>query len=85
VDDGCFEYVAVKTVSRPMMLRLLPEFMRGKHLRFPQINLQTFRELEIESKQPLYIHMDGEIFSGFSSNLQYLKVEHHPKALTIVA
>lgn len=85
VDDGCFEYVAVKTVSRPMMLRLLPEFMRGKHLRFPQVSLQTFRELEIESKQPLYIHMDGEIFSGFSSNLQYLKVEHHPKALTIVA
>jgi len=85
MDDGRFEYVAVKSVSRPMMLRLIPEFMRGAHLRFPKISLHPFRQLEIKSDQSMYIHMDGEIFSGFSSDLRYLKVEHYPKAIQIVA
>ena len=85
MDDGRFEYVAVKSVSRPMMLRLIPEFMRGAHLRFPQISLHPFRQLEIKSEQSMYIHMDGEIFSGFSSNLRYLKVEQFPKAIQVVA
>ena len=85
MDDGRFEYVAVKSVSRLMMLRLIPEFMRGAHLRFPKISLHPFRQLEIKSDQSMYIHMDGEIFSGFSSDLRYLKVEHYPKAIQIVA
>lgn len=85
MDDGRFEYVAVKSVSRLMMLRLIPEFMRGAHLRFPKISLHPFRQLEIKSDQSMYIHMDGEIFSGFSSDLRYLKVKHYPKAIQIVA
>lgn len=85
IDDGVFEYVSVTGVSRPMMLRLIPEFMRGKHLRFSQVELDSFRTLEIESSQTLYIHMDGEIFSGFSSDLRYLRVEQHPKAIRVVA
>lgn len=84
VDDGRFEYVAVENVSRPMMLRLIPEIMSGNHLRFPQISLGSFQTLEIKSDQPMYIHMDGEIFSGFSTNLRYLKVQQFPKAIQVI-
>lgn len=85
VDDGLFEYIAIKKVSRPMMLRLLPELMRGTHLRFPQIFSGSFRNLMIEADQGLYVHMDGEIFSGFSSNVRSLSVEHISRAIRVVA
>jgi len=85
VDDGTFEYIAIKKVSRPMMLRLLPELMRGTHLRFPQTFSGDFRSLEIKTDQGIYVHMDGEIFSGFSSNIRTLTVKHVPKAIRVVA
>lgn len=85
MDDGLFEFIAVEKVSRPMMLRLIPEFMRGEHLRFSQIRMGTFQDIEIEAQDTMYIHMDGEIFSGFSSNLRYLRAKQIPKAMTVMA
>jgi len=37
IDDGIFHYAAIRKVSRPMMLRLVPEVMNGTHGRFEQI------------------------------------------------
>ncbi len=34
VDDNLFHYAAIRKVSRPMMLRLVPEVMNGTHGRF---------------------------------------------------
>jgi len=84
-DDGIFHYIAVRRVSRPMMLRLLPEFMKGTHERFKQIRTGTFKNLELQSNRPLLIHTDGEIFSGFGVDVHSLKVEILPGAIEIMA
>jgi len=84
-NDGIFNLLAVRAVSRAMMFRLLPEFMRGTHLRFPQIRAETFQTLSLHSDRPLYIHCDGEVFAGFTSNLHTLKMELIPEALQVMA
>ncbi len=84
-DDGLGHYVGVRRVSRPMMLRLLPEFMKGSHLRFPQVQIGTFRSLNLQSDRPLLIHTDGEIFAGFGVDVRQLAVEILPGAIEIVA
>jgi diacylglycerol kinase family enzyme len=84
-DDSLFHYVAVERVTRPMMLRLLPEFMRGTHERFKQVRLGTFQRLELQSDRPLLIHTDGEIFAGFGVDVHSLKAEILPGALEIMA
>jgi len=84
-NDGIFHYIAVRRVSRPMMLRLLPEFMKGSHERFKQIRIGTFQRLELQSDRPLLIHTDGEIFSGFGVDVHSLKVEILPGAIEIMA
>jgi YegS/Rv2252/BmrU family lipid kinase len=84
-DDGILHYVAVRRVSRPMMLRLLPEFMKGTHERFKQVRMGTFQRLELQSDRPLLIHTDGEIFSGFGVDVHSLKAEILPGALEIMA
>ncbi len=83
-DDGKMEYVAVTNVSRATMFRLVPEFMKGTHMRFKQVRMGTFQRLSLSSDLPLYIHADGEIFTNFGSNLKKVNFEILPQALRVV-
>ena len=83
--EGILHYVAVQSVSRPMMLRLLPEFMKGTHQRFPQVRMGTLQRLELQSDRPLKIHTDGEVFAGFGVDVRQLTVEILPQAVEIMA
>ncbi len=83
--DGVMEYVIVRKVSRPMMFRLVPEFMNGTHRRFTkQIRMGACKKFSMTSDRPLYIHADGEIFTSFGSNLHKVIFEILPDALKVV-
>ncbi len=82
--DGALEYLTVQKVSRAMMFRLLPEFLRGTHRRFKQIRMGSCTRLTLTSNRPLYIHADGEIFTSFGSNLRRVSFEVLPGALKVV-
>jgi diacylglycerol kinase (ATP) len=84
VDDGFLNYTAVKKVSRPMMFRLIPEFMSGSQGKFEQIIMDKVKEIEIDCEQPLTLHTDGETWAGFSSNVHHLKISVVPGALEIM-
>lgn len=83
-NDGTFEYVIVNKVSRPMMFRLIPEFMNGTHMRFKQVRMGHFKKFSLSSNLPLYIHADGEIFTSFGSNLRKVDFEILPQTLRVV-
>jgi diacylglycerol kinase family enzyme len=83
-DDGVFHYAGVQRVSRPMMLRLVPEVMKGTHGRFRQVRMGQFNKLEMTSDRPLYIHTDGEIFAGFGVDVRRLSVELIPGAIEVM-
>lgn len=83
-DDGKMEFLTVKKVSRATMFRLVPEFMKGTHMRFKQIRMGEFKKFNLVSDIPLYIHADGEIFTTFGSNLKRVSFEILPKALKVV-
>lgn len=82
--DGEFHYAGIGKVSRPMMLRLLPEVMRGTHGRFKAVRMGQLRRMEIESDGPLYIHTDGEIYSGLGMDIRRIQIELLPGAIEIV-
>lgn len=84
IDDGALQFLNVKKVSRAMMFRLVPEFMKGTHLRFEQVHLGTFKALRMKSDRPLYIHADGEIFTSFGSDVRDITFEVLPQALKVV-
>jgi diacylglycerol kinase (ATP) len=83
-NDGKMEFLTVNKVSRGMMFRLVPEFMKGTHMRFKQIRMGEFKTFSITSDLPLYIHADGEIFTSFGSNLRKVGFEILPQALKVV-
>jgi YegS/Rv2252/BmrU family lipid kinase len=84
IDDGLMDYVMITDVSRPMMFRLVPEVMKGTHGRFKQVRMGTCRRFSITANRPLYIHADGEIFSGPGTDLRKLSFEILPNALKVV-
>jgi diacylglycerol kinase (ATP) len=83
-DDGILHYASVRKVSRPMMLRLLPEVMKGTHGRFPQVRMGQFHNIDISSDRPLVMHLDGEIYAAFGSKVKQVSVEILPAALEIL-
>ncbi len=83
-DDDRLHYAIVGKVNRLTMFRLVPEFMKGTHARFPQVRLGDCRRLILSADRPLYVHADGEIYTGFGSNLRQLRLEVLPAALSVV-
>lgn len=81
LDDGLFNFVTIGKISRLTMLRLVPQVMKGTHGRFPQVRLGVCRWMRLSSRQPLYVHCDGEIFSGFDQDIHKLEIEILPGAL----
>lgn len=82
--DGILHYASICHVSRLMMLRLVPEVMRGTHGRFKQVRLGQLRKLQLHSERPINIHADGEIISGFGTDVRDVTVEVVPGALEII-
>lgn len=83
-NDGKMESVAVTRVSRAMMFRLVPEFMKGTHMKFKQVRMGEFKKMTVTSDLPMYIHADGEVFTSFGSNLKQVSFEILPQALNVV-
>jgi diacylglycerol kinase family enzyme len=81
LDDGLLNYVTIKKISRLMMLRLVPEVMRGTHGRFKQVRMGTCRKMTVTSQQPLYIHCDGEIYAGYGTDVRKLVIQILPNSI----
>ncbi|MGH2582789.1 MAG: diacylglycerol/lipid kinase family protein [Anaerolineales bacterium] len=84
IDDGVLDFTTVQQVSRPMMFRLIPEFMKGTQGNFKQVRLGKVKRMEIDCPQPLTLHIDGETYAGFASNVHHLKIEIVPNALEVM-
>ena len=84
IDDGVYQYASIGRISRPMMLRLLPEVMKGTHGRFKPVRMGQFKKLDLKSDSPLVIHVDGEVYAGFGTDIRQFSLELLPGALEIM-
>jgi diacylglycerol kinase (ATP) len=84
-DDGLLHYSSIRHVTRLKMLRLLPEVMAGTHGNFKQdVRMGVLTRMELHADRPLYVHADGEIISGFGSDLRDLQVELIPGVVEVM-
>ncbi len=83
-DDQILHYAGVRHVSRPMMMRLVPEVMKGTHGRFKQVRMGHFSRMSLQADRPLYIHIDGEIYAGFGVDVRKLDIQIFPSAIEVL-
>jgi YegS/Rv2252/BmrU family lipid kinase len=84
IDDGILDYAMITNVSRLKMLRIVPEVMKGTHGRFKEVTISTCQKFTLTADRPLYIHADGEIFSGPGTDLHKVSFEIVPNALKVI-
>lgn len=84
IDDGTLDYAMITNVSRLKMFRLVPEFMKGTHGRFKEVTIDHCKKFTLTADRPLYIHADGEIFSGPGTDIRQVSFEILPNALKVV-
>src|SRR4030043_1158582 len=82
--DGSLNYASVCHVSRLMMLRLIPEVMKGTHGRFKEIKLGQLHKMQIQAEKPVTVHPDGEVLAGFDTDVQHVTVEVVPGAVELI-
>jgi diacylglycerol kinase family enzyme len=66
-----------------MMMRLIPEVMRGTHGRFRQVRIGTLKTIRLRSDRALLIHADGEMFATYPDNVCEVEVGVMPGALRL--
>lgn len=81
--DGLIDSCLVNPISRPTLLRLLPEAMKGTHITSPHVTMRRNKTIEIASDMALPVHADGEIFAYLEDNVRHIKVTSLPAVLTI--
>ena len=84
IDDGILHYAMITDVSRAMLFRILPEVMKGTHGKFKEVKMGTCKKFSLNANRPLYIHADGEIFSGLGTDIRKVSFEVLPNALKVV-
>jgi len=63
VNDGLLDICFIRQVSRRRILNLLPQAIKGQHLKQPEVVLQQSKIIEIKSNEILPIYCDGEFIS----------------------
>ena len=81
-NDGWLDTVALHRVTRAKLLfRTLVPFLKGTHTSLPHVTMNKIQILSIQSDIPLIIHVDGEIYAGFGTDVRQLRFEILPGAL----
>lgn len=60
-DDGIFDLCIAKEISRPAMLGLVPQFMKGTHVDHDAVTMGQARHIVLSSPDDLVAHVDGEV------------------------
>jgi YegS/Rv2252/BmrU family lipid kinase len=63
-NDGLFDVVLVKGMSRLRILLAFEMVYRGAHLRHPKVQFERARAVSITSDAALYFELDGETYHG---------------------
>jgi len=83
-DDALLDSCLVDPMNRALMLRLLPEAMRGTHVSSDYVTMRRNQRIEIISDIALPIHVDGEIFAYHEDNVRQVSITAIPSALPVM-
>ncbi len=81
MDDGRFDVILAPELSKLEVLRILPRFFNGTHLRHPKVKHFRTTSLMVRSTPGTPIHADGEVLSASTESVRY---EILPGKLTLI-
>lgn len=61
LDDGLFQVVLIRPVSRTELLRVLPLVYQGRHVTHPAVEILAARTVTVTASAPLPVQAEGEL------------------------
>ena len=85
MDDGLLTYTVMRRVNRLQLFYYLPIVLGANHLKHVKcFESGTARKFRITSRQPLDVHVDGELFCEDHGDLRQIDVTIIPSALQVL-
>ena len=81
IDDGLFDVVVARGMGRIGILGLLPQVLKGQHMKNPKVLKFRTNKLTVQAVTPLPIHADGELTYSGAMNLE---IEVLPRKLEVI-
>jgi diacylglycerol kinase (ATP) len=78
VDDGLFDVVVARAMSRGTLLKLFPLIFRGEHVKDPHVEVLRGSRISVSFEPPQWVTPDGEILGKTP-----LDIEVVPRALEV--
>ena len=70
--DGLLDVLIIDDLSKPDLLRSLPQIYKGTHLTHPKVTMKRAREIEIVPRQPMILQADGELLGQTPAHFHVL-------------
>ena len=80
VDDGLFDVMQAKEMSRLRMLQMVPLFIKGTHIHEEEIRVERASHVVMTTDGDLVAHADGELICEHEKRLEF---HLHPQALWV--
>jgi len=80
-DDGRLDLCVIDEMPMTRILYTLPSVMRGRHVNRPGVSMFRFRRLDVETDEPLFFQLDGELHEPRDTHR--MSVEVLPGALRV--
>lgn len=80
-DDGRLDLCVISEMRMGRVLLTLPRLLRGSHVSRAGVVMKQFRKLEVETDEPLFFQLDGELREPAGTHR--LEVEVIPGALRV--
>jgi diacylglycerol kinase (ATP) len=81
IDDGLFDVCIARGLTKPQILALIPDVMKGTHINKEPVRMAQARKVVVTSDEPLPVHADGEILY---TDARQLVVEILPQKLDVI-
>lgn len=60
-DDGILDFCVASDAAKLRVLQILPSIYQGRHVGNKEVHMYRAKEAVITSKEPLWVHTDGEV------------------------
>ncbi|HLW00416.1 MAG TPA: diacylglycerol kinase family protein [Ktedonobacterales bacterium] len=64
IRDGLFDLCTIVKPSKLRALRLLGMVSKGQHVTQPEVHMRHVRSIVLESQEPVFAHLDGEVIKA---------------------
>lgn len=81
MDDGLFDVMQAREMSRLQMVGIVPLFIKGTHIHREEITMDRARRVVLTTDGDLVAHVDGELICEHEKRLE---IQMHPKALWVM-